>query len=450
MKKLITLLIVLICCAGTVGATDYIVTGNSAITKNNHQGYWVDNDNKLVETSTGSGIYTLVVDGCSLTANTNYGFQIKVNEDAWDTNTIFPATQYNITVPYTGTYTIIYYVDIANKAIRVLAKPFLRCNLFNNWTHVYDTTASHVFTLESDGLTFTREISAEDFTGDTSFRIFSPVFKKSAYPDGQDIVLTYGGNAVASAYFNTAESTDWSWKIAKPSYDFKKVVIKAVYDPFANSDFGTWNVSADAYITVSVSNAGYATFSYACPLDLSEVTEFDTYVASGIDDVNGSKYVHMTKITSAVPESTGLLLVKEGGCTNVEVPVAASADAPTNLLVATVTEQQVAASTSSSHHYFLANGANGIGFYNLASAATSGANKAYLNTGATELTTVNGNHLSRVAWIFDDSGTTDIHTIDRSPLSIDNAAPIYNIAGQRVANDYKGIVIQNGKKFINK
>lgn len=29
-------------------------------------------------------------------------------------------------------------------------------------------------------------------------------------------------------------------------------------------------------------------------------------------------------------------------------------------------------------------------------------------------------------------------------------APIYNLAGQRVDKNYKGVVIQNGKKFINK
>ena len=29
-------------------------------------------------------------------------------------------------------------------------------------------------------------------------------------------------------------------------------------------------------------------------------------------------------------------------------------------------------------------------------------------------------------------------------------APIYNLAGQKVNNDYKGVVIQNGKKFMNK
>lgn len=29
-------------------------------------------------------------------------------------------------------------------------------------------------------------------------------------------------------------------------------------------------------------------------------------------------------------------------------------------------------------------------------------------------------------------------------------APLYNLAGQKVGKDYKGVVIQNGKKFILK
>lgn len=29
-------------------------------------------------------------------------------------------------------------------------------------------------------------------------------------------------------------------------------------------------------------------------------------------------------------------------------------------------------------------------------------------------------------------------------------APVYNLSGQRVDSSYKGIVIRNGKKFVNK
>ena len=35
-------------------------------------------------------------------------------------------------------------------------------------------------------------------------------------------------------------------------------------------------------------------------------------------------------------------------------------------------------------------------------------------------------------------------------IELNANAPIYNLAGQRVGKDYKGVVIQNGKKFIKK
>ncbi|MBO5601334.1 MAG: hypothetical protein J5957_01835 [Prevotella sp.] len=42
------------------------------------------------------------------------------------------------------------------------------------------------------------------------------------------------------------------------------------------------------------------------------------------------------------------------------------------------------------------------------------------------------------------AGINDITT------DVDKNAPKYNLAGQRVDNNYKGVVIQNGKKFMNK
>lgn len=45
---------------------------------------------------------------------------------------------------------------------------------------------------------------------------------------------------------------------------------------------------------------------------------------------------------------------------------------------------------------------------------------------------------------------TGIESISASQLTLDPRQPIYNTLGQRVTADYKGIVIQNGKKHINK
>jgi hypothetical protein len=44
-------------------------------------------------------------------------------------------------------------------------------------------------------------------------------------------------------------------------------------------------------------------------------------------------------------------------------------------------------------------------------------------------------------------GSTGISTV--KTVRVDDGA-IYNLAGQKVDNSYKGVVIKNGKKFFNK
>lgn len=46
--------------------------------------------------------------------------------------------------------------------------------------------------------------------------------------------------------------------------------------------------------------------------------------------------------------------------------------------------------------------------------------------------------------------TTGISNIKASPSTLDANAPMYNLAGMRVTSSYKGVVIQNGRKFIRK
>ena len=47
----------------------------------------------------------------------------------------------------------------------------------------------------------------------------------------------------------------------------------------------------------------------------------------------------------------------------------------------------------------------------------------------------------------DETGTSISGTIVEK---FDANAPVYNLAGQRVSKNTKGILIQNGKKFVNK
>lgn len=50
----------------------------------------------------------------------------------------------------------------------------------------------------------------------------------------------------------------------------------------------------------------------------------------------------------------------------------------------------------------------------------------------------------------DGGAPTAISTISADGIVIDPTAPVYNLAGQRVGKDYKGIVVRNGHKYINK
>lgn len=46
--------------------------------------------------------------------------------------------------------------------------------------------------------------------------------------------------------------------------------------------------------------------------------------------------------------------------------------------------------------------------------------------------------------------TTGIDNLNAESKTLNDNAPMYNLAGQRVDKTYKGVVIQNGKKFINR
>lgn len=83
----------------------------------------------------------------------------------------------------------------------------------------------------------------------------------------------------------------------------------------------------------------------------------------------------------------------------------------------------------------LRNESQGIGFYKVT------ASTYYLKQGTAYLSL--NNNASAKNFI-DIDNTTSIGLIGASK----NEAQMFNLAGQRVGNDYKGIVIVNGKKVI--
>jgi hypothetical protein len=81
-----------------------------------------------------------------------------------------------------------------------------------------------------------------------------------------------------------------------------------------------------------------------------------------------------------------------------------------------------------------------VGFGPLANGVTLAKGKAYLvpTSGSGFLTFVIG----------DEDETTTINAVDAAGM--DDDTPVYNLAGQKVGKDYKGVVIVNGRKVVRK
>ena len=92
--------------------------------------------------------------------------------------------------------------------------------------------------------------------------------------------------------------------------------------------------------------------------------------------------------------------------------------------------------------YVLQDGKNGLGFYNVGETANYRINqfRCYV--------TLPGAGARSLSIVFDDEETTGI--ADVKGQKEDVRSDIFNLSGQRVGKDYKGVVIKNGRKMIQK
>lgn len=191
-------------------------------------------------------------------------------------------------------------------------------------------------------------------------------------------------------------------------------------------------------VPVTISAAKYATFASDYDLDFSSVDGLYAYTATA-----SSNTITFNKVTGSVKAGDGLLLYADvNTATTFNVPVATnnpSAVEGNKLVRGTGEAVSTDGTTSGSYNYVLSNNGGVIAFY-YANGKTVDTNKAYLK----DITA----SASKISLPFNDDETTAIDNITISQY--DNDAPMYNMAGQRVSESYKGVVIQNGKKYIRK
>lgn len=182
-------------------------------------------------------------------------------------------------------------------------------------------------------------------------------------------------------------------------------------------------------VAVTVGEGGNAMFSATCAIDFSLTPEVEAYV---VTDVKGN-YTELAQVT-AVPAGTGVLLKAKAGNYKL-APVPEAEAVQKNLLVA-VDEDYTIAASDVQNIWSLATDDKGQACFTSVAGTVVEAGSAYLSVASDK------------DYIYLDQAT-DLHGINAA-ATLDTKAPMYNVAGQKVDASYKGIVIQNGKKFNNK
>ncbi len=191
---------------------------------------------------------------------------------------------------------------------------------------------------------------------------------------------------------------------------------------------------------VKLSATGYASYCSPFALDLTPTDDYAAYAVTGTDDTS----VTFSKIPGKVAANTPFILFNEDNAREtVNLPIIEDDDAGIaavsgNMLAGTLSPTYVTTVNGDYTNFGLSGGS----FVKI-NAGTIPANKAYLPV----LTANVPNEARAFNIVFEDGETTGIKNVEVRKF---NAETYYNLAGQRVDANHKGIVIVNGKKFFNK
>lgn len=188
--------------------------------------------------------------------------------------------------------------------------------------------------------------------------------------------------------------------------------------------------TADASnVPATISSAGWSTYVSKCPLSFNG-TNVKAFTAKYDASANSITLSPVTEI----PANTAVVLKGDAG--TYSFTRLASATLPiSNDLTFKDSEYKVETAKTI---YVLAKQGDVCGFYPLASGETLPANKGYIKiSNPSTAKSVYGLHET----------TTGIHHVVKADA---RSGARYNLTGQRVSDTYKGVVIENGKKFVVK
>lgn len=197
--------------------------------------------------------------------------------------------------------------------------------------------------------------------------------------------------------------------------------------------YGYSNYTTSLSTSVTIGKSHYLSYCFMNKLDFSE-TDVKAYKAS----VDGEGKVTLTKV-DVVPAGEGVVLYCETPDTySIPVTTKDASDVTGNEMVGVLVRTQVVWNpTTGIYNYILQQGK-----FNMATDGYLKPNRAYLSTSYN----VEGAGAKPLTIIFAEEETDGIRSVGNTTEDVVR----YNLAGQKVGADYKGIVIVNGKKYMRK
>lgn len=233
------------------------------------------------------------------------------------------------------------------------------------------------------------------------------------------MTFVVGGNE----FSQTTSASNWTLK----TFDeftlnaTSDLVLKAGGNTNLGVDFvyiqKTGDVELPQNVTVTVTEAGYATYCSEYALDLSGVEAYTATIEEGTQ-------VNFVRQEGVVAPGTGLLIKAKAG--EVTIPVVAEG-------AQTITDNVLIGGTTAPAGSFVLMGSPEVGFYKTKAEFTLGANTAYIAPVASEA--------REFIALGEATAIKAIETAEKS-------SEIYNLAGQRVKSAQKGLFIIGGKKVI--
>ncbi len=435
--------------------------------------------------------WTFTKENVSLTAGT---IAFKVCKDhAW--GIAYPGSNYELTVPEAGIYDVnITFNDDTKEVSATLVEKHEYTATFKNsvgWASVYAYTYNDetlggwrgtkmdkdgdVYTISFFAATPPANIIFNDGTGGTvgesqtanldfvdgkTYDMVSPgyyiVGDMTSWELNKDYKMTKNESADADEYMKIAMplQTSNQFKVVKttdgtdiatwyPSEggnygETGEITEDGTYDIYFRPEekagwFGN-HIYVAQEISIDITEHLWASYSSTKSLDFSN-SGLTAYIATTSNGLS----VHYEPVTY-VPANTGIILNGTQG-THVAVTIPSADAVGTNLLVSTANAAYEVTAGEVGDVYAFGMKGGQVGFVQAEAGYTVAQGKSYL-----DLSTVGAKGIDFIG--LPGSETDGIDTIHNAQFIMHNDA--YNLAGQKVSKDYKGIVIVNGKKYLNK